>query len=363
MTKRSLTLIAALALVVASCGGAVQDTTTTGAPDVETTTTAPAVEAVLLSYSLAAGDEFQYEVTIDQHIEMSAEGDESTMAEEEMPGSASIDLSGTGTFTQVVSDGPTAGTYEVHITGDFTDVSVTGTVDGEPVDSSETPDFAEIDPVDVTVVVDEQGKLVEDSATGQDQLGSDLFGLGGLGGDGSVPGLDLGRFIGIPLSDQEVTVGDIWTEEIETPGMMDVEPIVTTVTSEVTGVEETGDVEVFVIETTTSTSPIEFDLAQFFAGMFGAFMPDGASDEEKAEMETVLAELRFLISIDESTSESATRFDPAAGLARQVDSTSATNIAMDINFPDEETNEMVGFVVNMTLDQDISYRMISGPTA
>jgi hypothetical protein len=65
---------------------------------------------VLLSYTLTAGDEFHYEVAIDQHIEMSAEGDAAVMGEEEMPGSASIDLSGTGNFTQVVSAGPSEGT-------------------------------------------------------------------------------------------------------------------------------------------------------------------------------------------------------------------------------------------------------------
>jgi hypothetical protein len=360
MSKRLLSLIAVVALLAAACGGSAESTTTTPAPE---TTAVPAVEAVLLSYTLSPGDEFHYRVSIEQHIEMTAEGDEAMMSEEEMPGSASIDLTGTGTFTQTVSDGPSEGTHEVHITGEFSDVSVTGTVDGEPVDSSEIPDFAEMEPVDVTVVVDEQGNLVQDGATGEDMLGSDLFGLGGMGGDGFVPGLDLGRFIGIPLPDQEVTVGDTWTEEIETPGMMDVEPIVTTVTSEVTGVEEAGGVQLFVIETDTTTSPIEFDLAQFFAGMLGAFTPEGASEAEQAEMEAALADLRFLISVDESTSESTTRFDPEAGLARQVDSTSATNIAMDINFPDEATGEMQGFVMNMSLDQDISFELTSGPTA
>ncbi len=36
---------------------------------------------------------------------------------------------------------------------------------------------------------------------------------------------------------------------------------------------------------------------------------------------------------------------------------------MDLNIPDEETGEMVGFVMEMGLDQDVTYRLISGPTA
>jgi hypothetical protein len=33
---------------------------------------------------------------------------------------------------------------------------------------------------------------------------------------------------------------------------------------------------------------------------------------------------------------------------------------MDMNVPDETTGEMAGFVMDMTLDQDITYRLISG---
>jgi hypothetical protein len=36
---------------------------------------------------------------------------------------------------------------------------------------------------------------------------------------------------------------------------------------------------------------------------------------------------------------------------------------MDLNIPDEETGEMVGFVMEMSLDQDMTFRLISGPTA
>jgi hypothetical protein len=362
MTKRFLGLVAVLALFASACATGSGGGSSTTAPVAETTTTAPPVEAVLLSYTLAAGDEFHYEVTVNQHIEMSAEGDASMMSEEELPGNAVIDLSGTGNFTQVVSEGPTEGTYQVHVTGEFSDISVVGTVDGEQVDSSEVPEFAAIDPIDVTVVVDEQGNLVKDETGGDDPL-SGMFGdLGALGEGGPMPGLDFGRFIGVPLPDQEVTVGDTWSEDIETPGLTD-EPIVTTVSSEVTGVEEVSGAQVFVIESTTTTTPIEFDLAEFFAGMFGAFLPEEATDEEVAEMEAALAQMKFLISIDGTSADSTTLFDVEAGLARQVDSTGSTNISMDINLPDETTKEMVAFVMNMALDQEVSFRLTSGPTA
>jgi hypothetical protein len=36
---------------------------------------------------------------------------------------------------------------------------------------------------------------------------------------------------------------------------------------------------------------------------------------------------------------------------------------MDINVPDETTQEMVAFVMNMALDQELSFKLTSGPTA
>lgn len=363
MTKRFLSLVTVLALVAGACGGTTEGTTTTSSDDGSSTTTAVETpEAVLLSYALAAGDEFQYEVGLDQHIEMQATGDASLMGDEEMPGDASVDLAGTANFTHVVSDGPEPGTYEVHITGDFSDVSVTGVIDGEPVDSDEAPEFASLEPIDVTVTVDEKGNLIPDSQAEGDPLAGMFGDLGAMGSGAPTPGLDPGQFIGPPFPDDEVSVGDTWSDEIETPGL-GADPIVTNITSTVTGVDEVDGIEVLVIESNASTSLIEFDLGQFFAGMFGAFLPEEATDEEKAELEETLAQLQFLITIDGSTADSTTLFDPEAGVAKQSSTTASTNIAMDMNIPDEETGEMVGFEMNMTLDQDITYRLISGPTA
>ncbi|HJQ91160.1 MAG TPA: hypothetical protein VJ950_05590, partial [Acidimicrobiia bacterium] len=141
--KRLLSLIAVLSVALAACGE-------------------PSPEAMQLSYSLTSGDEFQYEVGLEQHIEMIASGDAAMLAGEDVPGEASVDIAGTATFIHAISDGPEPGTHEVHITGEFTDVSVTGTADGEPVDSSDVPDFAAMDPIDVTVVVDEQGNIIHE---------------------------------------------------------------------------------------------------------------------------------------------------------------------------------------------------------
>jgi hypothetical protein len=316
----------------------------------------------VLSYSLSEGDEFSYEVGLDQHIEMTATGG-STFMGEDVPGEASVDITGTATLTHVVSAGPEPGTYEVHITGEFADVAATGEVDGESVDTSDIPDFAVPKPVDVTVVVDEQGNIVPQGPEGESPLG-DLFGGlgGGLGGAAPTPGLEPGQFIGPPLPDEEVAVGDTWTEEIEKPGPGE-EPIVTSITSTVSGVEDLEGTEVLVIDSNATTSLIEFDLAELFAGMLGAMAPEGTPDEQTAEFEEMMDQIRMQITVDETTADSRTWFDAAEGVAKQSETNAATSISMDMNVPDETTGEMAGFVMDMTLDQDITYRLISGPNA
>jgi hypothetical protein len=345
--KRLLPYVIALALVLAACGGDAAE------PN-------PEAEAVLLSYSLSDGDQFSYEVGLDQHIEMTASGESSFMGED-VPGQASVDITGTATFTHSVSAGPEPGTYEVHITGEFADLNVTGDVDGESVDATDIPDFAAPEPVDVTVVVDEQGNIVPQHE-GEGPIGDLFGGLGGLGGGNPAPGLNPGQFIGPPLSDEEVAVGDTWTDEIETPGLGE-EPIVTSIDSTVSGIEDLEGAEVLVIDSNATTSLIEFDLAEIFTGMFGAMAQESTPDQDTAEYEAMLEQLRLLITVDGTTADSRTWFDAAEGVARQSETTAATSISMDMNVPDEKTGEMAGFVMDMTLDQDISYRLISGPEA
>ena len=364
MSKRLFSVIALLALVVAACGGAVPDATTTtaGSDDPVTTIAANVPDGQLLSYSLEAGSEYQYEVDLVQHIEMSANG-QGAVLEEGVPGDAVIDVAGTAVFTNTVADGPEPGTYAVTIVGEFQDLEVSGTVDGVPINSTgEIPDIADLgglEPIEVIVIVDEQGNPIVDEEALEDPL-ADLFGdLGGLGAI-PTPGVGPGQFVGPALADKEVTVGDTWTEEVSTPGMGD-KPVVTKITSTVTGVEEIDGVEVYVIETQTNTSPIEFDLAEFFIGLLTAFgTPEG---EDAAEFEAMIEQLKFLISIDASESNSVTYFDAEAGVARKYALVADTHMVMDMNIPDETTGEMSGFVMDMVIDQEIDYRLITAPPA
>lgn len=360
MRTRTFTILASLALVLAACGtGGDAGDASTEPTDAETTTTvaAEAPDAVQLSYNLEPGMSFSYEVDMDQTVDLTAEGDASAMGEEEIPGEMSINLNGTAVMTHSVEEGPEPETYAINITGDLSDLEVSGTVDGEPVTGDDIPDFATMEPIDVTIVVDEQGNVIPEDSTG---LGEDFLGdMGGLGGLDSLgqlgPGGDAGQFIGPPFTEEEVTVGDTWSDTIEIPTMPGDDPISTQIDSEVTGTETIEGNETFVIETTTTTSAIEFDLAEFFAGFMSAFVPEDASEEELAELEAITEQLKFAFSVDETVANLTTWFDYEAGLARQAEFDNSTRIVFDINVPNDETGEMVEFSMDMTVTSDVAY--------
>lgn len=359
MRIRTFTLVAVLSLVVVACNPGGETAETTTSVSAETTSTAADPEAILLSYSLEAGQSFTYEVDLDQTIGLAVEGDASALGEEEeIPERLEMSIVGTTTFTHSVADGPEPGTYTITITGDLSGLEFTGTMDGEPVTQEDIPDFAATEQVDVTIVVDEMGNIIPDeSGLGEDFFG-DLGGLDMLSQMGSGAGVDSGQFIGPPFTEEEVTVGDTWSETVETPTLPGDDPITSTIQSEVVGIEEIGGAEVFVIETTTSTSAIEFDLAQLLIGFLTAFVPDDASDEDRAEIDAIVDQLRFAFTVDPQVAEMTTWFDYEAGMAVQSEFASTTHMTMDINVPDEESGEMVEMAMDMAIDQNITYRLL-----
>lgn len=352
-------LVASWSLVLAACAGDTADLTTTTATDATTTTVAPTttpagqLEGVRLAYSLQPGTVFQYEVTIDQHIDLTVTGDPALTAEEDMAANATVDVRGTTVLTYSVAEGPEPGTYQITISGEFTEFEASGTVDDEPINADEAPDFATPEPIDVIIVVDEQGRLVRTGELFGGIFEGDLFDL-------EHPGLDLGQLVGPPFPDQELAVGDSWSETIELPLFMGEEPVTTQIDSVVVGADSVDSFEVLVIETTTSTPVIEIDLADFFMGFFLAFIPDEASEEELAELESVLDELRFVMRLEPTVAESTTWFDPEAGLARKAAGSSSVRMMMDINLPDDETGDMVAFDMEMAMDQVITFTLLSG---
>jgi len=184
--------------------------------------------------------------------------------------------------------------------------------------------------------------------------------FGGLGGLGMLEGFGAatpGQFVGPSLSEDEVSVGDTWTETVETPMMPEQDPVVTDVESEVVSTDTVDGSEVFVIDTNSTTSAFEFDLAELLIGFMTAFVPDDASEEERAELDAMVEQIRFAFAVDETTSNMTTWFDPAEGVSRRSEFNSETHMVMDVNIPDEATGELVGFAMDMTVGQDVTYRL------
>ena len=354
MNHRLAAAFVALSLFAACSADSASTTSQAGPPS----TTDPAPGVALASYSLEAGTSFTYEVGIEQDITMNVEGDTSTIGEEDFPGDSEIKLTGSATFTQTVSDGPRPGTFEVRVVGEFTDLTVTGTIEGEPVD--EVPEFADLSPIDSTFVVDEKGLIIGSDTGLEDPLGG-LVDPGAFDPT-SMPGLDPGRFLGPELPDTEVGVGDSWETDSEFPGL-GADPVVVSSSSTVTGTDDIDGVEVLVIETSTSTSRIEVDFGELLLGMFGALAPEDMEPEEAEEFDELLESLKFLIFIDDAISDATSWVDPVAGVVWQSQSASSTSMGIDVSVPDQETGELIEATVDMALRQDITYRLTEGPSA
>lgn len=362
MRLRAVVTIVALAVTLAGCGGEeTAQSTTVPEPSTTTSTTEGVPEAIPLGYFFEPGTTLTHEVDLDQHIDLMSEGDGARAGSEQMPGSMAISLTGTTTFTHTVAEGPEPGTFAITIQGEFTDLTVEGTVDGEEVAPGDVPDVADIAPIDVTIVVDAHGHPISQDVPTGDLFGGDLGGLGGLSGLESLgPGTDLARLVGPSFPDEPVTVGDTWSETIDVPMMMGLEgdPVVTEVTSEITGIDNVDGQDLYVIDTEMVTSKIEFDLAEFLIGFFQAFLPEGATEEDQAQLDALMEDMRFLMTIDETVGNLTTLFDPVAGLARRADFTGDTHLVMDLNMPDQTTGEMGGFTLDMSVDQSVSYRLV-----
>ncbi|MGH8945678.1 MAG: hypothetical protein ACRDVL_05980 [Acidimicrobiia bacterium] len=348
-----LPLLVVLAALVAGCGQ--ESASTTLAP----TTTEPAPEAVLLSYKFEPGTTFRYEVEFEQHITTTASGNPGALGEE-VPGQADLQVSGVTTFTHNVQAGPDPGTFQVAIHGAFNDLTVTGTVDREPIDSGEIPDFAEMDPIRTIVTIDEQGNVLSDPDLGE-LFNSPTGNLGALGLPAT--GLDLGSLVGPSLPNREVAVGDTWSETVEEPMPFGGEPLTTNVESRVTGTDTIDGAEVFLVETISSTSAIELDLGEMMVGLFSGFMPEEATEEERAELEAMMEGLRFLMTVDPSSFLTTTWFAPDPGHALRSEASGTTHMIFDINFPDETTGDMVAFAMDMTMDQTVRYRFLDAGSA
>jgi hypothetical protein len=340
-------------------------TTTTAAPT--TTTTAARLEAAALAYRYEPDTSLMYRLDLEQRIGMRAEGDQGAFGDEELPLDADLRVSASTLMTYEVYPGPDEGTSEITITAEFADVAVAGSVNGEPFDPTEDDlDVREIAPIEVTVVVDEQGNVL--SVSGADDaaglLGPGLSGLQSLGAG------DLGRPLGPAFPEGELAVGDSWAEERSEEGPDG--PIVTRTTHTVVASETLDGVPVLVIESVSETDAFELDMSEFFRALFEGFagMAEGITGTTSAsettvppDLEEMLEQLVFTISLSPGRATAMTWFDPATGVVRKAEQKSVVSMTMTFRGPDDDTGELVGFTMEMDVDQTATYALEEGAGA
>ena len=274
-----------------------------------------------------------------------------------------LKVSGPTTVTYAVADGPEPDTYELTITSDLSGLEFDIRIDGESAETDDLPDFADLEPQATTIVVDKQGKPVDGGADLPDDMFGDLFGdFGGMMGDMGSGNFNPTQFFGPALPDEDVKVGDSWTETTEIP-LFGEDKATTTVSSTIDRMEELNGTDVMVIETVVATSEIHFDMAEFLLALFEGFIPEDPSEEDLAMLEQLKDEMRFLFNVDAAESNMTTWFDPEAGIALQSRLDGDSRMAMDINVPDEESGEMMAFTLDMSISQDMTYRLVDGAGA
>lgn len=336
-------------------------TATTPAPENETTTTTAAevdLPAKVLTYGYQPDEVLVYELSLQQQLDVTADGDPGAFGEEDLPLEVDLDQRIDTVMTYAVAEGPEPGTRELTITAEFSDLQISGTANGEPFDPNEdTFEFDVLEPVNATVVVDESGRVL--SLTTPD---GETIPLGDVGGLQSFGTDQLGRPLGPVFPDGQVEVGDTWTEEESVEGPAG-EPLVTRSSHSVVAAEVLDGHEVLVIESEFESDGFEFDLAELFAAFFAGFgemaeeMGGEGSDDVQDELDQMLADFEFLIIAEPATGTATTWFDPEAGIVRKAEQSNLVGIGMRFRGPDENTGELVSFRMDMSIDQDVAFEL------
>lgn len=327
-----------LAILVVGC--TVQDGE---APEPSPTqTTLPSVD---LAYVFETGSVLVYEVDLHQDLTLETEGEAAAVVDDDLPRSADLTIDAAGRLTFTVSDGPEDGTYRLDVEGDFDDVTVAGTADGEEVaDPSDVDQFGTIQPIANSMVVDSRGRVVAEGP----ELPSAAAPLSGLRGD-------LGGFVGPILPDGPVFEGQSWTETYSAQVLGEA-AAERTVTGTFT-TDELEGAEVMVVETESVTGAAELDLAEFFEEFLLALGEDAGDDTAAVDPDQVV----FRITMEPAESEGTARFDASRGLVVDWLTTDSSSLRMDVALPDQETGDIQEFVMHLDTRKTIEYSHVGDP--
>ncbi|MEX2654121.1 MAG: hypothetical protein WD532_03725 [Acidimicrobiia bacterium] len=325
-----------LALLVASCTPGESSPTTSAS-----TTSTAVVGPVQLAYEYVPGETLTYDVAVDQDIIFDADGDADGFGDAELPIDADLVTESNGTTTYTISSGPSPTSATIRLLARFPETSVAGTVDGDTVDSLEEggieSDLARIDEVDVTVVVDALGRLLDDANGDAEGLGAGLAALTGLTND--LFAVPIGPVL---AAERPVMLGDSWESTSTREGLNG--QIRSTSASEVVATTA----ETFVIETTTVTDAYRVDFSEQFRDLFLGFAQ--LEGEVPAEVLEQLDSIEFVISVEESTTVEVADFDVARGLIRSATKTTGMGLSMVFRAPSDE-GDITGFDISLDISQ------------
>ena len=330
------------------------ETTTTDASQAttasETTTTSAPVEfePTVLSYNYPASGDLRYSIAIEQQASVELD---TGIAEELPPSPIEVDSILAGTIGYKTSTGPQENTTRIRILSDLSLVENRVSMGGVAMPASEiesAPGFEER--IDITVVVDQQGNVLEFSSDALENL---------LGGENFLPNNSLGvqqlnRPFGPVFPDRPVAVGDAWTERVEQAGPGSL--IITNAQHRLVAVGGTEKRPILVIESTYQTEAFEWDMTEMVYGMFGALAEEVTEGEAQAGQET-LPEFQLLITVTPGAVQVVARFDPQVGLVIQGDYQTRGRVTTDMTIPGEGGQPFT-IITATEYDQGAFYELI-----
>ena len=325
---------------------------TTVAPETTTTAAAPDFEPTLLSYHYPSSGEVEYAVSIEQQAEVKLDGGG---AAEMPPGPITVNSILAGTLSYRTDPGAEENTTTIRILSDFKLVENEASMGGITLPADEigaVPGFEA--PIDITVVVDQQGNILEFSIKEMD----DLFGDANFLPNSSAGSQQLARPVGPAFPDHPVDVGDAWTERTEEEGLGGM--VITNAAHRLVAVEGTKDRPILVVESEYRTEPFEWDMSEFLTGMFGAFS-DELSEDEAQEGQEALSEFKLVISVIPGPVQATTWFDPQAGLVIESGHQAQGAVMTHMTIPGE-TGEPFAVITATTYDQVVFYQLINPTT-
>lgn len=336
VSARILLLLLTLTLV----GGCTEDgetSPTTSVPAPASSTTEVARQEY--SYGFEIGQELEYRLEFERRVVLDSEGTSVEPVAGDLPGQADMTATASGLFTYRIDQGPQEGTFLITISGEYDEVEVSGTIDGDEIeDPAEASDLFALGPESTALVVDANGHVLESGLGEEPGSGQPLAeASGGTAG-----------FMGPILPPDPLGIGETWGETFTEMAMG---------AAEVEGVLEgslagPGEGDGVVFENVKSTAAGEIDMAPFYRDFLIA------TAEEGDEIEG-LDQLVFRIAIDPGYARTIGRFDPQSGLPLHTTVESTTRTATESTLPDPDTGELQSFEMSIGIEQTMTYELVA----